>query len=300
MRTTDDELEGEMNLAIKNLSLTSISQVESLDISRDVPSNVIWTRPSGKDRRLPLAWIPSAYIATQILQHLTQRDGHTQAAFFARMSGHPWSRSAAGWMFETWVHGTLMSATEVTCNWTHRPPGFSHPSVIPATTRENIRNLKQDAIPEKPFYWRPPGSNFPGIDAVLYVGGTVYAVQATISSRHRSAEPGLVKIFEQLRASFKKCPLCLLFVTATEASARKLGADPHLTAGWLAKTTVGTSVLRFQETTMPTQVRRIGRQGVYCVLISSQQNTSNVDDNGDLAFGMEVDSEWELEQADSG
>lgn len=232
--------------------------IGSLNIYRD-PSTVIWTRPfrenGSVDHRSAIPWIPSAYIATQISQMLVQVDAHLQAQFFAQMSGHPWSCSAAGWMFEAWVHATFMSKTEVTCNWTHQPAG-SFAAVIPATTRETLRDLK-DADPDKPFYWRPPGTNFPGIDAVLYVGRTVYVLQATISSVHRSAEPGLVAIYDKLKAAFKKLPLCLLFVTATEDSARKLGAFPRLSQEWLEKTNVGTCVLRFQETAEFNQVRKV-------------------------------------------
>jgi hypothetical protein len=195
----EQEYRDELPIAARSLvkgGASVFSQIEELDFSdQSVPSSLIFVRPrSLAERHMHRLVIPTPGIARVLATAVIRVTNANQHTCFSRMSMHPSTRAAAGWIFENFMHARLTrDNTSV--------PGFDHagqPCSIPTTTTlvpGTNPGLESSA---RDFYWRPGHASFPGTDAVLRRGTEIWVFRSTISCRHGSVEEGLQAVANRL------------------------------------------------------------------------------------------------------
>jgi len=98
----------------------------------------------------------------------------------------------------------------------------------------SLRGIKMEF---RPFYWRPRGSNYEGVDSVLRCGDDVWVLQYTVSRPRRAATKGLNEVHKNMNLKYNiRWHLVMIGATRSEAeSARDLseacasvGQDPFM------------------------------------------------------------------------
>ncbi|KAJ8462021.1 hypothetical protein ONZ45_g18085 [Pleurotus djamor] len=189
--------------------------------NKSLSSLIVFVRPhcdgSGHiNRAQPSPWIPTQYLVELIAKDLQTVAAVDQRRFFAVLMAHPYSRTAAGWLFEAWVHTRFSSGKDIPCTW----KGLAPPEHLPDALKPApaiFCKLEEVSLNE-PFYWRPSAPTFPGIDGVLFDGKAVYAIQATValSRKHGTIETGLKEVKKHLPAAFRKGLFRVIFAAVDE------------------------------------------------------------------------------------
>ena len=143
---------------------------------------------STAERDFSFAWVPTTYIAMLVAAKLQAVGERKQVRFFADMSTHTLSSNAPKWIFEAWLHTRLLDAVPLLClglSSTHPASRDYLPTLGTDTVIRGPIEILQFCSTSKPFYWKPsiPRSNSPGIDTLLFVGHSIFAIQSTISIR---------------------------------------------------------------------------------------------------------------------
>ena len=112
------------------------------------------------------------------------------------MSPHSFTRTEAGWLYETQVHSNLSGGHPALEIFQDSTEGILLPSTrfLPGT----LAGLRSAGV-DGSFYWVPSVANFPGIDGVLGdEDGNLFIIQGTIAGDHKSPEKGIKKIWSEL------------------------------------------------------------------------------------------------------
>ncbi|KAF9242008.1 hypothetical protein BU15DRAFT_44449 [Melanogaster broomeanus] len=212
-----------------------ISSLSLLDfpLGKTGPSSLIFIRPrrDGPERVFRMeceVYVPTTTILHFITRALLKQDAHIRLQFFSATGSHASMRSAAGYVFEQWVHTRFISGDNVNCTWLNADPSNSD-SLPPtlATTPQLISTNTELRSHPPPFYWRPVSSNFPGIDGLLCCRDDVYAIQCTISEKHRSPLKGL-RTFQKIIGKRRGLSWRVLFVGESKSQATA-AAKAHIT-----------------------------------------------------------------------
>ncbi|KAF9236136.1 hypothetical protein BU15DRAFT_50502 [Melanogaster broomeanus] len=206
-----------------------------LPLGKTGPSSLIFIRPRRDESKRVYRTQCEVYVPTTTIKHsiaraLLKQDVAIRTQFFSATSSHAAMRSTAGYIFEQWVHARFLSGDDVDCTWlnTDSCNSASLPSTlaIPQPLQLISTNVELKTR-SPPFYWHPVSINFPGIDGLLCLGNDVYAIQCTMSERHRSPLKGLRTlqkiIGEQCGLSWR-----VLFIGESERQATA-AAKPHIT-----------------------------------------------------------------------
>ncbi|KAJ8509121.1 hypothetical protein ONZ45_g8682 [Pleurotus djamor] len=188
--------------------------------SKALSSLIVFVRPhrdgSGPvNRAKPSPWIPTQHLVeltAKALQAVAEAD---QAKFFTVLIAHPYSRAAAGWLFEAWVHTRFSSGKDIPCTW----KGLASSENLPAAIKPAPATFCKlsEVSPTVPFYWRRPSApNFPGVDGVLFDGEAVYVIQATVSGKHGTVETGLNEVKKDLPAALRKVLFRVIFAAVDQ------------------------------------------------------------------------------------
>jgi hypothetical protein len=139
------------------------NSLKSSNLEKAPSSTVIFIRPSSLTKRHNYEFfVPTAEVALQLSTAALAASNQGQQRFFSHMSSYPFTRSAAGWIFENFMHTRLTDkighVRALDVNYKEHD--------IPIVT--SIITGPVDALKSAPasFYWRPGESKFPGIDAV--------------------------------------------------------------------------------------------------------------------------------------
>ncbi|KAF8959419.1 hypothetical protein BDZ97DRAFT_1667164 [Flammula alnicola] len=176
---------------------TVFLDLDCLDFSFDMSSEIFTVRPDMSNFRLPALYIPTPFLASLLGVAMSRQAADQQCTFFDMLSRHPSLHGTAGWLFASYAHAYFS-------NPNHDPiQAYLHndPNPYPIPTPANmITGSKLKTIqPPHNFYWRPREPNkFEGVDAVIRAGNIVWALQFTIRGSRRSATAGLTKVFDNM------------------------------------------------------------------------------------------------------
>ena len=188
----------------------------------------------------PTLYIPTAFLASTLAVALSRQATAQQHSSFVLLNGHPALRTAAGWLFENYAHIRFSTPghQDQASVLAYRAKKSSPPIDIPTPTRMISDSTALGTI-QAPFdfYWRPRENNFPGIDALIRVGDTVWALQFTLSSTHRSAKEGLVKV-RSVMNHISKVKWRLVIVGSDQESAEACRDQQNLGGDWKWKNTI--------------------------------------------------------------
>ena len=161
---------------------------DALDFSTDFSSLIFTLRPDRDGE--PTQYIPTAFLASTLAVAIARRARAQQHSSFVMFSDHPSLRTTARWLFEHYAHIYFSALDRGIIHGYRR--NKRKPDVIPIPTEMISGSTALGSI-KSPFnfYWRPREHNFPGIDALIRVGNTIWALQFTLNSAHNSAQPGL-------------------------------------------------------------------------------------------------------------
>jgi hypothetical protein len=169
--------------------------LESSGLAEAPSSAVIFLRPSSLIKRYAYEFfVPTAEIARQLSVAALTVSSQDQQRFFSQMSSYPSTRSAAGWIFENFMHTRLTErdghVRALDANYKeHDIP------IVTSIITGSVEDLK--SAPAS-FYWRPGESTFPGIDAVARDQNDIWAFQCTVSRRQRSTIDGLERVAQAI------------------------------------------------------------------------------------------------------
>jgi hypothetical protein len=173
-----------------------ISNSEMFDFAGPLSSKIFTVWPVREEPLIatPTLIIPTSYLAAVYSDALFREASSLQVSFYMKCSKFLALRGTARWLYENYCH-FLFSSHGRHCSLPTSPEALIPVPIAPETTggRTMLRNLPSNFV--TPFYWRPRNANFAGIDALIHVGDTVWALQYMISSRHSSA----INDFKELR-----------------------------------------------------------------------------------------------------
>lgn len=187
------------------------------------PSSIFFIRPKKfhgtVSRVLHTIYIPTQKIAEILGEAVCRAAEKHRQNFFDAMIALPATRGAAGFIFEIWIHSFLASGNPVQCTWHDKENLIkilakrSLPSTLRLANQRTVSTSSELQHATPPFYWRAP-PDFPGIDRALFdEDDTVYAIQITISSSHKSPDSGLERLRHLLgKEKAKKCDFRVLFI----------------------------------------------------------------------------------------
>jgi len=195
----------------------ALSDVTAL-IHESTTSPVLWLRPRDKIKKRGKfdVYVPDATkIADAVRCALETRHSAELAHHFDMISHNACSNSFAGYVFQSSVH-TMITSSPMTFTW-YALDG-SPKDVLTVTPDRIISGQKELSTTTLPFYYRPVLTNYPGIDSALCTGGTIYAIQATLSAKHISAVDGLQKLHDELQPDHQlpTTSWCLLFASPNQ------------------------------------------------------------------------------------
>ncbi|KAF9231549.1 hypothetical protein BU15DRAFT_55981 [Melanogaster broomeanus] len=209
-----------------------VDSLRSLDfpLGKSGPSSLVFIKPKrdGPDQVLRMrceAFVLTTRIEHSIAKALLKWDALTRSQFFRATSSYASMKSTAGYVFEQWVHACFLSRVKNCIPSSNS--GSLLQTLVTAHPSQLISTDTEIKTQNPPFYWRPPSSNFPGVDELLRHGDDVYAIQCTISRRHGSLLEGLRKL-QKIIGKNRGLSWRVLFVGSSESQATEV-ARPHLT-----------------------------------------------------------------------
>jgi len=117
---------------------------------------------------------------------------------FHMLSSHSFTRTAAGWLYEKFMHRCLSRGTG-TLEVLQGPSSTLGMSMTPSKNilPGMLGSLKSAGLSD--FYWIPSVVNFPGVDNVLGDSeGNLFTCQATIAHDHKDPEDGIKEVWGEL------------------------------------------------------------------------------------------------------
>ena len=175
------------------------------------------------DRDRLSVFIPTPWLADQLVEGLFRFDEDQRDNFFRVMSYHHHAHSTQGWMFESVAH-RFLARGEFPITWFNAVTEIvSHGPLPIHSVDADLKGLNP------PYYWLPAASNFPGIDAAIVTTDRIFGIQSTVRFQHGAPTQGLRK----LRSKFAKdSPMRdwlrynVLFVGSSEEQAKSV-CDQH-------------------------------------------------------------------------
>lgn len=206
----------------------NIDAFKALELGKDSSSIFFFVRPRDATRRSAFIFVPTVHLIELLSTAMLSADIAAQQVFFTHMSGNAKTRSAAGWLFENFLH-TRFTA--------ERAPAVAvdgENNIVEIETTSHVLPGTQTALKTQglPFYWRPSAPNFAGIDALLCNHHGVFALQSTISYAHESVEPGLVKAHDLLHPDVRQLDWHIVIVGPQAHTAAKVRDDVRVGARW--------------------------------------------------------------------
>ena len=204
----------------------------ALNFSEVPASPIFFCRPDPTARDQAFITIPSDAIGDELCKALARRTAADQHRFFSSMQRCKDFRTGTGFIFENYVHTSLMAAGfETTCHSANKQE-----KILRSVPEDRWITGTQAALANveagHPFYWRPPHDAFPGIDALLYDGIDVSALQITIAPKHRAVVVGLDKVWQAISASVRCANWHVVLVGSEEAAVRSVRDGMNLTGRW--------------------------------------------------------------------
>ncbi|OCH84926.1 hypothetical protein OBBRIDRAFT_785530 [Obba rivulosa] len=171
----------------------TLNAISDLEFGGDVAlSSLFFVRPRADDRCAAVVYIPTVKLSRILAHAFTKVTVNKRAKVFNSLQSHRVGKSAASWMYENYVHATLMTRNEADIIYAVDMDGRQY--VLPAANEPISATLRDLGSATPPFYWCPADPTFPGIDSIIRTDDAVWAIQATIESRHGSVQTGLDKI----------------------------------------------------------------------------------------------------------
>lgn len=160
-------------------------------------------------RSIHTVYFPTPWIIDKLTVELNRHQAVKKVEFFNTLCVHPSTRSAAGWVFEDFIHRYLVHAKSITIHW-YSEASSRTLDLFPEAldTRTTNADLKSSA----PFYWRPASLTNPGIDGAIITKEHVYLIQATISREHSSPQEGIDQLWHYMPQDKKVLEWKLLFI----------------------------------------------------------------------------------------
>ncbi|KAI0696939.1 hypothetical protein BC835DRAFT_831801 [Cytidiella melzeri] len=182
---------------------TATRALDSFNMPFDKPTPLIFVRPESKEARAVCkGYIPTTHLVTILANALIDKQTAQQNLAFSHMSRHAATRSAAGWIFENFMHVRLTTVYKpISC--VDRNDRVTN-IVIPTTENFVTGTLDQLNSSTLPCYWRPGTSGFPGIDSVIRTRDELWVFRATVGRHRGTANEGLTCLSQHLGATVVK------------------------------------------------------------------------------------------------
>ena len=164
--------------------------------------------------------VPTRTIRYILAKALKREDNLMRLQFYNALSYYPNTRSAAGFIFESWFHSFFIVNKMIDCQWVAQGPGNATVQLPTAIATEGMalipatQSTPGSASP--PYYWIPPKTNFRGIDSALVLEDEIFTFQMTVSSTHRSPIEGLRCLRKMLPPEMRDLPWRVVFVGPEE------------------------------------------------------------------------------------
>jgi len=196
-----------------------------LDLPDDALSRFYFLRPKRTPTGAISCWVSCLVVPTQTIRYilakaLKREDNLVRLQFFTALSHHPNTRSAAGFIFESWFHSFFITKKTIDCRWVAQGSGNAIVQFPTASATEGMalipstQSAPGSAPP--PYYWIPSKTNFRGINSALVLEHEIFVFQMTMSSTHRSPVEGLRCLREMLPPEMRDLPWRVVFVGPNE------------------------------------------------------------------------------------
>lgn len=143
-----------------------IQDIANLDNATDWSmSSIFFAKSQDKkniSRDVHSVYIPSTWLAEQIVDKIMQEESEMQICFFRTLEAHPATRSGTDVIFKEYIHRTLVSGKSLPIQWYNTESG---PTCIssPLRTFSSIADLGSNP----PFCWRPEPPTNKGYDSAI-------------------------------------------------------------------------------------------------------------------------------------
>ena len=221
----EDPIEAEVRQAAAELGSNLWSTLGSEDKSslpQSTASVVVFIRRNVKNRDFGKSdrCIPTPHLVNIFEQYQRALQNHNSLRLFTSLSSHSFTRTAAGWLYETQVHAYLSGDHTALRIFQDSTEGILRPStrLLPGT----LAGLQSAGV-SGAFYWVPSVANLPGIDGVLGDGdGNLFTIQVTIAEDHSSPEKGIKRLWSELPSEVRNGHIWhFVVVTETKMEANK-------------------------------------------------------------------------------
>ena len=209
--------------------------------------------PGNPGRDLPVLRVGTPYLREFVVQAIAKIDAAKQVSFYTETSGHPYFRSAFGYIFKKVFYLWLSSDpdNEIRCTaW----PSSAEPTRSTRSTETNSITLEQVKLCHlrpvginrvavyrgetafesankhlTPFAWIPASRSTSTFDAVICTDTHIITIQVTIAATHTVNHKGFDSLMKNLPDGFhKKRSWCHVFVTDRDDVAAKLGGKHYV------------------------------------------------------------------------
>ena len=202
-----------------------MEQGPRLDLPNNAPSRFYFLRPmrtptGAISRGHSCLAVPTQTIRYILAKALKREDNLVRLQFYNALSYHPNTRSAAGFIFESWFHSFFITKKTIDCRWVAQGSGNAIVQFPTASTTESMafipstQSAPGSAPP--PYYWILSKTNFRDIDSALVLEDEIFVFQMTISSTHRSPIEGLRCLQKMLPPEMRDLPWRVVFVGPNE------------------------------------------------------------------------------------
>ncbi|KAG9310264.1 hypothetical protein JVU11DRAFT_9382 [Chiua virens] len=233
--------DGRIERAYQGVARTAVARTpqfmameDTLTMPADLPSPFFFLRPLSLGKGEISRCEFEVHVGTKTLWEFLGRalqvsEDQSKLSFYKILSQHSQTCTSAGNIFESWFHSFVVARKSVSCNWLKDfnvdlklPKTWQLPDGAPNHRYLITGPLKNLESASPPYYWVTP-DNYPGIDGFLVLNNWICAFQATISSKHRSPEKGIMKpeitkIRQKVQAKLqlKHIPFGIIFVGPKE------------------------------------------------------------------------------------
>jgi hypothetical protein len=211
--------------------------------------------PTNAERDASVLRVATPHLRGFVVEAIASIDAARQVAFYSEASGHPYFRSAFGYVFKKFFYIWLSSDPKNEISCTARPG-----SAVPTrTTRSSkgkstardpveLRHLRPVGLDkvivhggdagekcyksanehQTPFAWIPASRSDASFDAVICTDTHIITIQVTVAAKHDIKDKGLESLTNNLPPGFQKDrSWCHVFVTDRNDAAAKLGGKNY-------------------------------------------------------------------------
>ncbi|KIM47251.1 hypothetical protein M413DRAFT_23478 [Hebeloma cylindrosporum] len=170
--------------------------LQSLDFSSDICSEIIMLRPEPPHSWAPMLFIPTPFLVNTLAVAISRRVAAQKQSFFRVLDLPPLSYTAR-FLFENYAHVCFSRPNGRTVHG--YLPQDPNPYQIPSdslamiTGSTALRSIQSQFN----FYWRPRESNFDGVHALIRSNNVVWVLHFVVNDPGASSVPkGANKVFE--------------------------------------------------------------------------------------------------------